>query len=274
MYDPRYNLSSIVNYIYENWPLYDTKGKVVKNWSDLFAFKEYPQEIITQKSSFLHFLGYLQRFRKSSMFTDERETSTYLGKEIKKIRPGDVFVIDIAMIPTIEEQSLVVGDVMKNIDELYSSRYNIDNIPLGGLSHKDEVQDQSHIIEERPIMLLIFIDEINRFLPHSYEAGGRLSVAEQIVKTIVAGKTRSTILFSAQQFKSAIDTLLLENTGVHIISKLGLSELSNSAYDMLDDSTKRNITHMDKGEIVMVQPAFRHPIKIIIPRPPFRRYAR
>ena len=178
------------------------------------------------------------------------------------------------MIPTIEEQSLVVGDVMKNIDKLYSSRYSIDNIPLGGSSHKDQIQNHSHMMEKRPTMLLIFIDEINRFLPHSYKTGGRSSVAEQIIRTIVAGKTRNTILFSAQQFKSAIDTLLLENTGVHIISKLGLSELSNSAYDMLDESTKRNITHMDKGEIVMVQPAFRHPIKMIIPKQPFRRYAR
>jgi hypothetical protein len=31
------------------------------------------------------------------------------------------------MIPTLEEQSLVIGDVMKNIDELYSSRYSFEN---------------------------------------------------------------------------------------------------------------------------------------------------
>jgi len=62
------------------------------------------------------------------MFTDKRETSTYIGNEIKKIRAGDVFVIDIAMIPTVEEQSLVIGDVMKNIDELYSSRSNFEDV--------------------------------------------------------------------------------------------------------------------------------------------------
>lgn len=62
------------------------------------------------------------------MFTDKKLTSTYLGKEISKIRAGDILVIDIAMIPTLEEQSFVVADVMKNIDQLYSIRHNLDDV--------------------------------------------------------------------------------------------------------------------------------------------------
>ena len=274
-YDPQYNLSSIVNYIYENWPLSDSNGNTVKSWSDLFAYKEYPQEIITQKSSFLRFLGYLQKFRKSSMFTDMRKTSIYIGEEIDKIKPGDVFVIDIAMVPTVEEQSLVVGDVMKNIDEMYSSRYSIDTTIFK--QFPEDKNDDSEItdrLQEKPFLLLIFIDEINRFLPASYQHGAKSPVAEQIIKTLVAGRSRNTVLFSAQQFKSATDSILHEYTGIHTIAKLGLSELNNPVYNMLDDSTKRNITHMDKGELVMVQPSFRHPIKIIIPKLPFRRQAR
>jgi uncharacterized protein len=74
-------------------------------------------------------LGTLQRFRKTSMFIDHRLTSTYLGKEIKQIKSGDIFVIDIAMVSALEEQAFIVGDVMRNIDELYSERYysNIDD---------------------------------------------------------------------------------------------------------------------------------------------------
>jgi hypothetical protein len=52
------------------------------------------------------------------------------------------------------------------------------------------------------------------------------TVAEQIMKTIIAVRSRHTILFSAQQFKSAVDYSLHENTGMHIIAKVGLSELS------------------------------------------------
>src|ERR1051325_8912564 len=151
IYDPHYyNLSSIVNYIYEFWPIgkttitattptvdnglpvreYMIKEKkqeiapevqIVKTWTDLFNFKDYPEEIITNKSSLLQFQGYIQRFRRSSLFIDRKVTSTYLGKEIKQIRTGDVYVVDIAMLSSLEEQAFVIGDAMKSIDEIYSA---------------------------------------------------------------------------------------------------------------------------------------------------------
>ena len=148
-YDPRYNLSSIIDYIYESWPLNDESGRVIENWSDLFRYKDYPQEIITHKSTLLHFLGQLQRFRKSTMFTDKRLTSTYLGKEIKKIKAGDILVIDIAMIPTLEEQSFVVADVMKNIDQLYSVRYNLDDT---GYNNSDDYNIIIIVLKSKKIM--------------------------------------------------------------------------------------------------------------------------
>jgi uncharacterized protein len=266
-YDPRYNLSSIIDYIYESWPLNDKSGKVVENWSDLFRYKDYPEEIITHKSTLLHFLGQLQRFRKSSMFTDKRVTSTYLGKEIRKIKAGEIFVIDIAMIPTLEEQSFVVADIMKNIDQLYSVRHNLDDV------NYDNNSNENRTIR-RPTYTLIFIDEINRFLPKSNPLGIRSAVAEQIMKTVIAGKSRNTILFSSQQFKSEVDYTLHENTGLHITAKLGTSELSTKPYDMIDESTKMSIARLNKGEIVMVQPAFRQPIKITFPRASFKRPSR
>ena len=271
-YDPRYNLSAIINYIYESWPLNDKEGKTITTWSDLVKYKDYPSEIITHKSTYLHFSGLLQKYKRSSMFTDKRETSTYLGNEIERIRAGDVFVIDIAMIPTVEEQSLVIGDVMKNIDELYSSRSNFEDV-----RHVYDSNGQiTRSVEQsrRPKYLLIFIDEINRFLPQAYPMGRRTSVAEQITKTLIAGKSRDTILLSAQQFKSSVDPILHDNTGIHMIAKLGMSELSKSPYAMLDVTTKHNIVHMDKGEIVMIQPAIRHPVKVTFPRPPFKRLGR
>jgi DNA helicase HerA-like ATPase len=243
--DDSYNVSSILNYIYEAWPLL-SGSKRVSTWSDLIEFRDYPQEVVAHKSTLLRFLGHVQRFRKSPMFIDKKVTSRYLGNEIKKIRRSDVFVIDISMIPTLQEQGFVVGDVMKSIDELYSSRQS----------------------GKRPKYILIFVDEINRFIPrptHNISA-----VAEQVMRTIVAGRSRGTILFSAQQFKSTVDPALHENTGMHIIAKLGMSELSAPPYLMIDESTKANIVRLNKGELVMVHPAFRQPIKIVFPKAPFK----
>jgi DNA helicase HerA-like ATPase len=243
--DDSYDVSSILNYIYEAWPLL-TGSKRVSTWSDLLEFRGYPQEVVAHKSTLLRFLGHIQRFRKSPMFIDKKVTSRYLGKEIKKIRRNDIFVIDISMIPTLQEQGFVVGDVMKSIDELYSSRQS----------------------GKRPKYILIFVDEINRFIPQF--ARNISAVAEQVMRTVVTGRSRGTILFSAQQFKSTVDPALHENTGMHIIAKLGMSELSTPPYLTIDKSTKANIVRLNKGELVMVHPAFRQPIKIVFPKAPFK----
>lgn len=254
--DPHYNLSSIINYIYESWPIKDKSGEDIRTWTDLFEFRDYPQEIITHKSTLLHFLGTVQRFRKSSMFIDHRMTSIYLGKEMRRIKPGDIFVIDIATISALEEQAFIVGDVMKTIDEMYSERYYSDI-------------DDNEVI--KPKYIFIFIDEINRFLPKSIPNERMSAVAEQIMKTVIAGKSRGTILFSAQQFKSGVDNALHENTGMHVTAKLGISELSTTSYVMIDETTRMNIVRLNKGEIVMIHSAFRHPIKIIFPISSFKR---
>jgi uncharacterized protein len=261
-HNPEYNLSSIIDYIYESWPIKDRdSGRRITTWTDLFEYEEYPQEIVSHKSSLLHFRGYLQRFRRSPMFTDKKVTSTYLGKEIKQIKSGDVFVIDVGMISSLDEQSFIVGDVMKSIDEMYSSREY-----LG-----DDSNDKKNKKDERPKYILIFIDEINRFIPKSEYLGRMNAVSEQIMRTLIAGISRGTILFSAQQFKSATDYRLHENTGLHITAKLGLSELSTDPYSMLDESTKMNIARLNKGELVMIHSAFRHPIKISFPQAAFMR---
>lgn len=256
-YDTRFNLSSIIDYIYESWPLRDNFGKEVKTWTDLSELKEYPDSIVSHKSSILHFLGRLQRIRKSPMFIDKKVTSTYLGEEIKRIKSGQVFVIDVATISSVEEQAFVVGDVMKSIDEMYSSN------PFADTSN-DNLKNK-----EKTPYIFVFIDEINRYVPKS--SFGRVNaVSEQIMRTVIAGRSRGTILFSAQQFKSATDYKLQENTGLHITGKLGISELSKEPYSMLDESTKNNIVRLNKGELLMIHPAFRHPIRIGFPKATFK----
>ena len=265
-YDPQYSLSSIIDYVYETWPIKDSSGKEILTWSDLFEYKEYPQNIVSHKSSLLHFRGYLQRFRKSALFTDKKVTSTYLGEKVKKIKSGDVFVIDVGTISSLSEQSFVVGDVMKSIDEMYSARENLDNDDAN-----NNAKNNNESKGKRPKFILIFVDEINRFIPKSNDLRRMDAVSEQIMRTVIAGGARETVLFSAQQFKSTTDYRLQENTGLHITAKVGLSELSTQPYSILDESTKNNIARLNKGELVMIHSAFRHPIKISFPKGAFRR---
>ncbi|MGN6622574.1 MAG: hypothetical protein ACTHKK_00345 [Candidatus Nitrosocosmicus sp.] len=313
-YDPQYNISSIINYIYESWPLLNNNNtnknnsNEVNNWTDLIHFNDYPDEIVTHKSTLLRFKGSLQRFRKpATLFVDNKTTSTYLGKEIKQLKGKDIFVIDIAMLSNLEEQAFVIGDVMKNIDEIYSLGSNISSISTPS-SIDSEDKNQRHINKDKfsdnnntyqkgydqnnnksednrpmemknPKYILIMIDEINRFLPHLEFHGNpmgagtlnRSAVSEEILKTIIAGKSRHIAILSAQQFKSQVDPFLNYNTGLHVTSKLGLSELSTQPYSTIDDTTKSSISKLQKGEIVLIHSAFKHPIKITIPKITYNR---
>jgi len=270
-YDLHHDFSSIINYISEYWPLKSTMGNKIETWSDLTEFKEYPEAIISKKSSLLFFLGRLQRFRKSSMFIDKKKTSSYLGSKIKNIKAGEVFVIDVATISSFEEQAFVVGDVMKSIDEMYSARYyNLKDNKSDNNNTKIENDKNNFQKNQKLNYILVFIDEINRYISKS-QKGIMNSVSEQIMRTVIAGRTRGTILFSAQQFKSATDYRLQENTDLHITAKLGLSELYTEPYSMLDESTKMNIVRLNKGELVMIHSAFRHPIKIGFPKATFKK---
>jgi uncharacterized protein len=271
-YDLHHDFSSIINYISESWPLKSNIGKKdICTWTDLSEFKEYPETIVSKKSSHLYFLGRLQRFRKSPMFIDKKKTSTYLGNEIKKIKAGEVFVIDVATISSFEEQAFVVGDIMKSIDEMYSSRYyNLEDDNRSNNTNIDSNKNNVQNDQKKLHYILVFVDEINRFIPKS-QNGKMNSVSEQIMRIVTAGRTRGTILFSAQQFKSATDYRLHENTDLHITAKLGLSELSTEPYSMLDESTKMNIVRLNKGELVMIHSAFRHPIKIGFPKATFKK---
>jgi DNA helicase HerA-like ATPase len=158
---------------------------------------------------------------------------------------------------------------MKSIDEMYSTANSYDDQEKeSNGNNKNKKNDNK---KTKPDYILVFVDEINRFLPKLQSAGRMDAVAEQIMKTLIGGRSRGTILFSAQQFKSATDLRLHENTGLHIIAKLGLSELSAEPYSMIDESTKNNIVRLNKGELVMIHTAFRHPIKIAFPKATFKK---
>ena len=147
-------------------------------------YQDYLENIVSHKSSLLHFRGYLQRFRKSAFFTDKKVTSKYLGNEINKIRAGEVFVIDVGTISTLAEQSFIVGDVMKSFDEMYSSRADLDN------EDDDHNRNEGESTKKRPKYILTFVDEINRFVPKIHDTRIMNPVAEQIMRTVTCRRSK------------------------------------------------------------------------------------
>ncbi|HKR73634.1 MAG TPA: hypothetical protein VJR94_05940, partial [Candidatus Nitrosocosmicus sp.] len=183
MVDPRHNIAAILNYIYEKWPMLgDNENskdpRRFMSWTDLYSFDDYPEEIITHKSTLLKFQGMIHRFRKpATLFVDKKVTSTYLGNEIKKMKRNEVMVIDIARLSTLEEQAFVVGDVIKTIDEMYSmgevDYYSLDEKRVRDSSPGDLYEKKGNN-KKKPKYSVILLDEVNRFLPHRIPSGSSM----------------------------------------------------------------------------------------------------
>src|SRR2546425_2934158 len=198
--DPQFTIASITGYIRDSWPLrfrdnvVDEDGKVIRkakqtvdSWEDLTLFRDYPQTVITHEASLMRFIRHLQRFRRSPLLVNSRGTSAYLGEEIGRIQPGQTAVVDIARITSTEEQAFVIGDVMRNLDKIYSEGR-----------------------KNRPDHVIMLIDELNRYAPNKATTS---PVASQIIEIARTGRSRGTILFGAQQFKSAVHLQVNENIG-------------------------------------------------------------
>lgn len=278
------DFTPLFDYIHDNWPLKDKHKTTISNWTELTRFKRYPKSLAHNRTVLQEFISHIQRFRKSSLFVDKKSKSTYLGDEIKKIKENDVFVIDVSAISSLEEQAFVIGDVFKSLNELYSvgslNRYETTSFTDSGklnLNRNHNLNDkdtQEYVPKKReiPKYLVVFLDEVNRFIPKSTTASRLNPVADQIMRFIIEGRSRCNILLSAQQFKSETDVRFQENIGLHVFGKLGISELfAEPYYTMISDGVKKNIARLEKGEMIIVHPAFRHPVKVWFPDSPYQR---
>jgi len=219
---------------------------VVRTWSDL---RDVDNELL-QHAYNLHpvtpprIKRELTRLTSSPLFVNNRlQEWVYLGEKIKEIESGKIFVVDIANVHS-RTQPFVVGDVMRSIDELY----------------------RDPAIENRPSKLILFVDELNTIAP----AGSTSAITEQIVEIARKGRSRGTILFGAEQFKSDIHDQIVGNCGTHAIGRTGSAEIKRAAYAFLDATAKQNIMNLAKGEIVLSTPTWRSPIKIGFPKPTYK----
>ncbi len=252
--DPQGTIESIVGYIRDAPSLTQTsrenedlpQGSRVKNWADLRNFDSYPDKVVTHQYSLRRFQRHLTRMTKGNpLFPDAAGEAVNLGDEIATLKRGGVYVIDMARISATEEQAFIVGDVMSRLEEAYLSND-----------------------EARPDKVVMLVDELNRYCP-SHE---KLStVAEQLIEIARTGRSRGVVLFGAEQFKSAVNRQVTENCATHVVGRTGSQELEESSYRFLDRNTRASVSRLGKGELVLAHPLFRQPVRVVFPRPAYRR---
>ena len=93
---------------------------------------------------------------------------------------------------------------------------------------------------------------------------------EQVLDIAERGRSLGVVLFSAQQFLSAVHSRVTGNCATKILGRIGASEIATPDYRFLDDDLKMNLTRLGKGELIVTHAVYRQPVKIVFPRPAYK----
>lgn len=260
--DPWDTLGALIGEITQGIQGNDSKWRHIQTWDDLLTQRPLVENGIPQKfgniaaSSVGRFLRILRRVvktRQSGVFVPQlasrhRTVANVLGK----LQGGYTYVVDIAKL-TDAEQTLVFGDLLRTVYELYSEG--------GAASGWEE--------ESLPEKVIIFVDELNKYAPARGEAA-KSPIAEQVLDIAERGRSFGLILFSAQQFMSAVHPRVTGNSATKVLGRTDSAELGESGYRFLDKDIKMHLTRLEQGSLIMSHPIYRQPVKIKFPRPAFK----
>ncbi|NOX63723.1 MAG: ATP-binding protein [Chloroflexi bacterium] len=258
--DPNGTISSVIGEITTGIENRERAWQAVHTWDDLLSKPPLVQQRIPQRFRNIHassvgrFLRLLRRVvktRQSGIFVSQLSTRmTTIEKEIGNIKGGHTYVVDIARL-TQEEQTLVFGDVLRTVYGLYSG----ETLPL------DDYQP--------PAKVIVFVDELNKYAPARGQ-GDRSPILAQVLDVAERGRSFGIILFSAQQFLSAVHDRVTGNSATKVLGRTDSAEINAGNYRFLAQDIKYHLTRLEKGELILSHPIYRQPVKISFPPPPYR----
>ncbi len=173
-----------------------------------------------------------------------------LRESITEIQKNDVHVIDIARLDQ-DTQSFVFGNVIRSIYDLK-------------LGQEDRREG------DIPSKIIIFIDELNKYA--SKDVPKNSPILRQIIDISERGRSLGIILFSVEQFKSAIHDRVKGNCATHAYGRTNAIEISKSDYRFVPAVYKNMMTRLDPGEYIIEHPVFRSLLNIKFPRPLYKQF--
>lgn len=248
--DTTSTMESVITYIEnERAPFYG-----IKSWS---SFQEKLQEAVQAKdsparqeivlASWKKFKRIMDKVLSDKVFADnitEQCKETVLSDNIKAIRPNQVKVIDIARLDE-KSQAFVFGDVMETLHEMMSAK----NIP--GMPDK----------------IVVFVDELNKYA--SSDVPKNSPILKQLLEITERGRSLGLILFSVEQFRSAIHERVKGNCATAAFGRTNFVEVSKPDYRYVGDTYRGMMTRLSQGEYIISNPALRSLINIKFPCPTY-----
>jgi len=179
------------------------------------------------------------------------KNETRLQEAISNIKKNEVQVIDIAKLDQ-DIQAFVFGDVVRAIYDL----------KLGQNENRDE--------KDIPSRIIIFIDELNKYA--SKDVPKNSPILRQILDISERGRSLGIVLFSVEQFKSAIHDRVKGNCATHAYGRTNAIEISKSDYRFVPEVYKNMMTRLTPGEYILEHPVFRSLLNIKFPRPLYKQF--
>jgi len=190
------------------------------------------------------------------MFSDDVDKSkgeVRLEDSIRRLKANDVYVVDIAKQDE-NMQAFVFGSVMQAVSKL----------KLGEFDDDMSEEERSNI----PDRIVIFVDELNKYA--SSDAPKTSPILRLLLDIAERGRSLGIVLFSAEQFKSAIHKRVTGNCSTHAYGRTNSIEVSDRAYSFIPQTYKNMMTRLKQGHYIIQNPVFRSLLKIRFPMPMYK----
>lgn len=257
--DPNQTIESIINYIISKQPPFNT----VNSWQSMLREVQGMGEKGgggNKEISVMSWRKFKRIVRKSietdKMFNDDVEASNgevRLENEIKKLKENDVFVVDIAKQDE-NMQAFVFGSVMQAVAKLKLGEFDEDMTP----------EERTQI----PDRIVIFVDELNKYA--SSDAPKSSPILRLLLDIAERGRSLGIVLFSAEQFKSAIHKRVTGNCSTHAYGRTNSIEVADKTYSFVPSTFKNMMTRLKQGHYIIQNPIFNSLLKIQFPMPLYK----
>jgi hypothetical protein len=215
---------------------------------------------------FVRLFKYFVKTGTTGLFVDNKAPNEVtLAHYVWAIRPGQVYVIDIAKLQDFE-RAFVIGDVVNEVYRLFSREVTYGDVPEDIRRQSWESIEDSDLGNpiEPPKHLVFFVDELNKYAP----AGGRESpILHNLLEITERGRSLGVILIGAEQFASSVHKRIIGNCSNKIYGRSDSTELGDDAYRHIPQDLKALITRLEQGRLLLQHPLYRQPVQIRFPKP-------
>lgn len=163
------------------------------------------------------------------------------------LKSGDVYVVDIARLDE-NSQNFVFGSVARAIYDM----------KLG--AERTDIPDK----------VILFVDELNKYA--STDVPKNSPILKQLLDIAERGRSLGIILFSVEQFRSAIHDRVKGNCATQAYGRTNAIEVSKADYRYIPKVYQTMMTRLSPGEYIISNPALRSMVNVKFPRPSYKQF--